>query len=76
MPDEMPPAYHYPFTELVSGTRCVLIIRPDKRLVVRHPNCLEMAAVIPELDAFYCLECHYNGRISGAWARGQADAHR
>jgi hypothetical protein len=34
---------------------------------VEHPGCTMLADVAVELDAFYCTECQWNGRISGAW---------
>lgn len=34
---------------------------------VEHPGCVYRAEVMPELDAFFCRYCQWNGRISGAW---------
>lgn len=40
---------------------------------VEHPipntmwMCKHLAHVSPDLDAFYCSTCQWNGRISGAW---------
>ena len=56
------------FTDYLTGDRCFLVIDPDGKPGVRHRNCSVMAALIAELDAFYCMECGYNGRVSGRWA--------
>lgn len=64
------------FIEPVNGGACSLIVKPGKRPVVRHPNCRSMADVIIELDAFYCMKCHFGGRISGAWAAECAEVAR
>lgn len=34
---------------------------------VEHPGCAYRAEVFPELDAFFCRGCRWNGRISGEW---------
>jgi NTP pyrophosphatase (non-canonical NTP hydrolase) len=52
---------------------CLLVVNPDAALFeglsVVHPgSCGYRADVSANLDAFYCTECRYNGRISGAWA--------
>lgn len=61
----------YEFTDNHDVT-CVLEVDPDARLFealrVAHPNCQVSATVSADLDAFFCAHCHYNARISGAWA--------
>lgn len=54
----------YPFTDPISGQRCFLRL-PEK--AIEHPDCEHLADVSPELDAFYCSTCRWNGRVSGAW---------
>lgn len=58
------------FTDLVSGQECKLLFTLEDGAgiaSVRHPGCEEIADLSIELDAFYCRECKYNGRVSGAW---------
>lgn len=55
----------YPFVDPITNRTVVL--RTDGQAGVDHPGCLVRADVSPELDAFYCRDCHWNGRISGAW---------
>lgn len=64
------------FHDPISGLRCVLQagagvdrLRPGlPGLGVMHGTCPQLADVSPDLDCFYCPECRWNGRISGAWA--------
>lgn len=72
----MPSNELWAFRELASGTHCFLAFEPNGKPVIKHPKCQEMADVIAELDAFYCMKCRYSGRISGAWVREIADARR
>lgn len=55
----------YPFTDPVSGREC--IVHFGDAPGVEHPDCIYRAEVSPDLDAFFCFECSFNGRISGAW---------
>lgn len=61
------------FRDGVSGREMTLVLGPeplrpyDGKHGVRHPDCDHLADVSPDLDAFYCSECKWNGRISGAW---------
>lgn len=59
-----------PFTDPVSGARCVLVVVPGGGVVpgVVHPRCDRLADLSLELDAFWCPACRWNGRVSGAWA--------
>ncbi len=72
MSEETPIAYH--FTDPVSGRVCDLtFIGPDPSwwdhtAGVAHPDCSMLADVSAEIDAFYCPECRWNGRLSGMWA--------
>ena len=56
-----------PFTDLVSGQECTLILEPGQMPRVEHPDCVVPAEVAVDLDAFYCRFCQWNGRVSGAW---------
>lgn len=76
MPDKTPPSEFWAFTDYSTGKRCFLAVEAGGKPVVKHQRCYAMAAVIVELDAFYCLECHASGRISGKWAVEIASAHR
>jgi hypothetical protein len=60
-----------PFTDLVSGETCWLVIRNARPWVV-HVGCDGLADVVPVLDAFYCPSCGWNGRVSGAWVMDMA----
>lgn len=62
--DHTTPPPMYDFTDPITNHTCTLILQP---LGVRHGNCPQLADVSPELDAFYCRTCQWNGRISGAW---------
>jgi hypothetical protein len=63
------------FTDLISRRECVLRVglgvdrlRPGlPGAVVLHGECPTPADVSPDLDCFYCPDCRWNGRISGAW---------
>jgi hypothetical protein len=68
-----------PFTDLVSGAACALVIPPggqvypavtqqDAKIGVSHPGCDLLADLCAELDSFFCPACRWNGRVSGAWA--------
>jgi hypothetical protein len=59
----------WPFTDPVSGQQCTLRIDGTQYgdAGVEHPGCERLADVSPDLDAFYCPGCGWNGRISGAW---------
>lgn len=57
------------FTDPISGRWVTLVITGDHYgdAGVRHPDCPRLADISPELDAFYCPACGWNGRISGVW---------
>lgn len=60
------------FTDPVSGRRVTLWVESGNEYMpvvagVRHGDCSELATVHPELDAFYCDTCRWNGRVAGAW---------
>jgi hypothetical protein len=55
----------YAFVDVVSGRPVILHVGDE--VGVEHPGCAYRAEVVPELDAFFCRECAWNGRISGAW---------
>jgi hypothetical protein len=61
----------YPFTDHISNRDCTLIVDGSKAAFdgnrVRHGECPELAPVSLDLDAFYCVACRWNGRVSGAW---------
>lgn len=62
-----------PFEDPIHrGAKVTLIVDPTAplfdALTVEHPGCKELADVSVDLDAFFCTTCHWNGRISGAWA--------
>ena len=68
--------FEHSFIDLVSHVEVVLLVPPGGRLYpkpgepaigVKHPNCDRLADVSIELDCFYCQDCRWNGRISGAW---------
>lgn len=75
-----------PFTDLVRQASCVLVIPPggsvypaapgDPKIGVEHGECLRVADLALDLDAFYCPECGWNGRISGEWAADMIAAMR
>lgn len=65
-----------PFTDLVSGEPCALVIRMTGPAEVAHPRCYELADLVMGLDAFYCTKCQYNGRVSGAWCSDEVRAWR
>lgn len=64
----------HPFTDPVSGRDVVLHLVDG--LGVAHGDCPVLADVLPEIDAFYCPACRWNGRISGAWFTGLVAASR
>lgn len=53
------------FLDPISGRSVVLSL--EREIGVEHPDCPHLATVHPELDAFFCGYCGWNGRISGAW---------
>ena len=60
-------AFHDP---VHPHAKVVLVITDARELGkrgVEHPDCTYLAVVSPDLDAYYCSECRWNGRISGAW---------
>lgn len=59
----------WPFVDLVSGQILTLRITGTRYgdAGVEHPGCDQLADVAPDLDAFYCPRCGWNGRITGAW---------
>ena len=59
-------AGRHPFTDLVSGRACALVITGG-HAGVAHPGCSVLADLALVLDAFYCPACKWNGRVSGAW---------
>lgn len=56
----------HPFIDPVSGEACAVHMGKDDP-GVEHPRCGYRAEVTPELDAFFCRYCGWNGRLSGAW---------
>ena len=64
----LPRGESWVFTDYSTGDRCFLVIEPGGKPGVRHPDCPVMAALIAELDACYCMECGYSGRVPGRWA--------
>lgn len=56
----------HPFIDPVSGEQVILHMDPDAP-GVEHGACPYRAEVFPELDAFFCRHCTWNGRISGVW---------
>jgi hypothetical protein len=72
----VPAVAEYPFTDLISGRECVLVIPPGGRMYplpgqpktgIRHPGCDHLGDLAVGLDAFLCLACRWSGRVSGAW---------
>ena len=70
-------ARELPFIDPISGKRCFLVIPAgghcypaigQPKIGIRHPRCVILADLAAELDAFWCRNCHWNGRISGQWA--------
>lgn len=58
----------YPFIDPVVHREVTLVVNSDITASgVEHPDCDRLADVSPEMDAFYCTQCSWNGRISGAW---------
>jgi hypothetical protein len=56
------------FTDPITNREVTLIVGEEMDATgVRHPGCPALAHVSPDLDAFYCAACRWNGRISGAW---------
>ena len=61
------------FVDSISGESCSIVHNPslgwwNGGMGVEHPRCLQLADLSPDLDAFYCTACQWNGRVSGAWA--------
>ena len=68
------------FTDLAQNRRCYLVIprsgrlhpdRDEPKIGIRHPGCKSLADITVELDAFWCLQCQWNGRVSGNWVIDQ-----
>lgn len=59
----------WPFVDPISGQTVTLHITGSQYgdAGVGHPGCDHLAEVYPDLDAFYCPSCGWNGRITGAW---------
>lgn len=63
----------HPFLDPISGEQVVLVLgggemQPyDGKHGVEHRDCNRLADVSPEFDCFYCRDCGWNGRVSGAW---------
>jgi len=58
-----------PFTDDVGGGWCELVVPAgEAKIGIAHPRCDTLADLAIDLDAFFCADCHRNGRISGAWA--------
>lgn len=58
----------FSFIDQASGRRCVLRVGTQPLIAgVMHGDCPVLADVSPQMDAFYCSVCNYNGRIDGAW---------
>lgn len=65
------------FTDPISGRRLRVVTDGTfDGSGVEHPDCGRLADVSPELDAFFCPACQWNGRISGAWFMDLHGAHR
>lgn len=70
------------FTDPSSDRTVTLVIQgPDPSfwngtIGVRHGDCPTLADVSPDIDAFYCQACRWNGRVSGAWAIDMAEGVR
>ena len=74
-----------PFTDDTTGEVCKLVIPQHGRVFpaagqpkigISHGGCGTLADLCAELDAFWCPDCHRNGRVSGAWAHDQIKAMR
>jgi hypothetical protein len=63
----------YPFIDQASGREMAVYF--GDHAGVEHPDCDYLAEVMPDLDAFFCRYCQWNGRISGAWFMGLLEAH-
>lgn len=59
-----------------AGVECELVVPPggavypaagQARIGVAHPGCAALADLCVELDAFWCGECGWNGRVPGGW---------
>lgn len=60
------------FTDPIRHEVCTLVVRPGW-VGVFHPRCEHAADVAVYLDSFYCTECKWNGRISGAWVADEME---
>lgn len=58
------------FTLVIPNGGRLLPRDGEPKIGVAHDGCLELADLSLDLDAFYCVACGLNGRISGAWACG------
>lgn len=67
-------AAQFPFTDPITGRDVTLVIMGadpsfwDGTIGVKHPGCDALAIVSPDIDAFFCTTCYWNGRVTGAWA--------
>lgn len=66
----------FPFGDPVSGESVSLAIAGDDDPKVMHRDCLRLADVEPEIDAFYCTACGMNGRVSGQWVMEAFETHK
>jgi hypothetical protein len=58
------------FHDPLSHRTVTLVVGPDRESTgVRHGHegCSGLAGVSPELDSAFCVACHWQCRISGAW---------
>lgn len=69
----------YSFRDPIKQRVCQLVVPRDgsyfptgdePKIGIAHPDCDHIADVSPNLDAFYCPACRWNGRVSGAWVVG------
>lgn len=74
-----------PFTDPITHRQCLLVVPPgsllfatgdEPKVGVEHPDCEHLADISVELDAFYCQECRWNGRVSGAWVVDVIEGNR
>lgn len=75
---EHPPAVsRIAFTDLITRQSCELVVpqngrvyatKDEPKIGVAHPRCDALADLAVDLDAFYCPDCEWSGRVSGAWA--------
>lgn len=68
---------HFKFSDPANADQeCAVVFTVDNGTGtiagISHPHCDKLADVSLELDAFYCLACKYNGRVSVAWIHDMA----